>query len=160
MSSSRSFYDNCAYVQKTKQSESVGDYMMYPGKYYSDNACRNELGLVGGNDVSLFKGNMVDLESDLRGITRDLSLCSASKYKPQCNRCSKCTDGGLPCGCIACTKQNLAPLPSCQMMDLQNYTGDGLPPLRGCKYPKQTGPMYKPPVPQNGNLLDWIKSFF
>ena len=28
------------------------------------------LGLVGGNDVSLIKGNMVDLESDLRGITR------------------------------------------------------------------------------------------
>lgn len=28
------------------------------------------LGLVGGNDVSIIKGNQVDLESDLRGITR------------------------------------------------------------------------------------------
>ena len=46
------------------------------------------------------------------------------------------------------------------MMDLQQYTGDKLPQLRGCQYPKQTGPMYKPPVPQNSNLLDWVKSFF
>ena len=29
---------------------------------------RHMLGLVGGNEASLIKGNMVDLESDLRGI--------------------------------------------------------------------------------------------
>ena len=136
---SRLLYDNCAYVQKNKQSEEVGNYMFYAGKYYHDNQCRMELGQVGGNDVSIFKGNMVDLESDLRGITRDLSHCSENKYKPRCVYCSKCTTGGLPCGCVDCTKQNLAHLPNCQMVNLQRYTGIETP---------------------SNNVLDWFKSFF
>lgn len=42
------------------------------------------LGLVGGNDVSIIKGNQVDLESDLRGITRPTtrSLDAARVHTP------------------------------------------------------------------------------
>lgn len=42
---------------------------------------RHILGLVGGNEVSLIKGNMVDLESDLRGITLPNTFCPWRKYQ-------------------------------------------------------------------------------
>ncbi len=43
---------------------------------------RHILGLVGGNDVSLIKGNMVDLESDLRGINIPNTFCPSRQYQP------------------------------------------------------------------------------
>jgi hypothetical protein len=43
---------------------------------------RHILGLVGGNEVSLIKGNMVDLESDLRGINIPNTFCPQRQYQP------------------------------------------------------------------------------
>lgn len=43
---------------------------------------RHILGLVGGNDASLIKGNMVDLESDLRGINIPNTFCPWKQYQP------------------------------------------------------------------------------
>lgn len=62
----------------------AGGYSMIPQKYYHSNNSRNALGLVGGNEVSMITGNLVDLESDLRGVTRDLSNVPAKKYQPSC----------------------------------------------------------------------------
>jgi hypothetical protein len=62
----------------------AGGYTVIPQKFYHPNAGRNALGLVGGNEVSLASGNLVDLESDLRGITRDLSHAPSKKYQPSC----------------------------------------------------------------------------
>jgi len=62
----------------------AGGYSMIPQKYYNVNSARNALGLVGGNEVSMATGNLVDLESDLRGVTRDLSRVPAKKYQPMC----------------------------------------------------------------------------
>ena len=59
---------------------------MYPLKYESCSKCRVELGVVGGNNVSIIRGNLVDLENDLRGQTRPLTQpkqCSTKLYKPQ-----------------------------------------------------------------------------
>ena len=61
----------------------AGGYTQIPQKFYHPDAKRNALGLVGGNDVSLVAGNMVDVESELRGITRDLSKAPAKKYYPK-----------------------------------------------------------------------------
>ena len=44
-------------------------------------AAANMLGVVGGNDVSLIKGNMVDLESDLRGLNLPNTFCPERKYQ-------------------------------------------------------------------------------
>ena len=44
---------------------------------------RHQLGLVGGNDISIIKGNMVDLESDLRGINIPNTFCPERQYRPQ-----------------------------------------------------------------------------
>ena len=63
--------------------------------------CRHEFGLLGGTAVSHIKGNLVDLENDLRGQTRLLSHCPDKNYKPKCSWCRNC-DEGLPCGCIDC----------------------------------------------------------
>lgn len=62
----------------------AGGYTMIPQKFYHPNAGRNAIGLVGGNDVSIITGNMVDLESDLRNITRDLTRLPSRQYQPAC----------------------------------------------------------------------------
>jgi len=62
----------------------AGGYTQIPQKYYHTNAGRNALGLVGGNEVSVASGNLVDIESDLRGTTRDLSNAPSKKYQPSC----------------------------------------------------------------------------
>ena len=43
---------------------------------------RHMLGLVGGNAVSLPKGNIVDVESDLRGLNYPLTASPARQYQP------------------------------------------------------------------------------
>ena len=59
-------------------------------QHYNDMPCqlvhplpqRHILGLVGGNEVSLIKGNMVDLESDLKGINIPNTFCPTRQYQP------------------------------------------------------------------------------
>jgi hypothetical protein len=62
----------------------AGGYTQLPSKFYHPNASRNALGLVGGNEVSVASGNLVDVESDLRGTTRDLTNCPTRKFQPSC----------------------------------------------------------------------------
>lgn len=45
-------------------------------------SARHILGLVGGNEVSGIKGDTVDLESDLRGITRPTTRSNARQHQP------------------------------------------------------------------------------
>jgi len=82
MSSNRLSYDACAYQKSLQQSTSPLEYMLYNGKYENCAKCRIEFGTVGGNGVSLFSGNLVDLESELRGQTRNASLCPSTMYTP------------------------------------------------------------------------------
>ena len=112
MSSNRLIYDNCAYNKKIQESTSPLNYTLYPGKFENTSKCRIELGSVGGNGVSLFSGNLVDLESDLRNQSRPASLCPKNYYQPQCSNYSAVS--GLPCGEF--NKNNLVNQPSCQMV--------------------------------------------
>jgi hypothetical protein len=75
-------YDECSYKTELKKSTNLLEYMMYQGKYNNDSKCRFEFGLVGGNGVSIYCGNLVDLESDLRGQTRLLSDCPNNMFTP------------------------------------------------------------------------------
>ena len=79
MSSNRLMYDTCEY--NTRLNESVGtlEYTLDPIRYENCNKCRMELGVVGGSAVSHIQGNLVDLETDLMGITRKASLCPTKK---------------------------------------------------------------------------------
>jgi len=62
----------------------AGGYTQIPDRFYHASASRNALGLVGGNDVSIASGNLVDVESELRNITRDLSRAPTKNYVPAC----------------------------------------------------------------------------
>ena len=69
---------------RDQQSGGIFAYTQLPVKFENPNKCRNTLGLVGGSEVSNISGNLVDLESDLRGITRVQSKCIARQYQPAC----------------------------------------------------------------------------
>ena len=75
MSSNRLIYDTCEYQTRLNESANTLNYTLNPMRNENCNKCRMELGTVGGTNVSHIKGNLVDLETDLFGITRKASLC-------------------------------------------------------------------------------------
>jgi len=84
MSSNRLIYDQCEYDTRIEESTGTLAYMLNPLAHENKHKCRFELGLVGGNNVSITKGNIVDVESDLLGVTRKASLCPSRKFKNVC----------------------------------------------------------------------------
>lgn len=82
MSANRLSYDECSYKQALFQSVSPINYTLDPIKYERKDKCRVELGVVGGSEVSHIRGNLVDLENDLRGQRHPVTKCSAYKYQP------------------------------------------------------------------------------
>ena len=97
MSFNRLKYDNCTYKSDISQSMNVGNYALYLGKYHNNNQCRMTSNILQDNSVSVFKGNLVDLESDLRGQDRVLSKCSKFQYHPLFKQPEK---SGYPSGPI------------------------------------------------------------
>lgn len=79
MSSNRLNHDVCAYKQNMLENRNQLEYTLDPNKYYSANQCRPSLGIVGGNEVSPVMGNLVDMESNLRGQTQVNTRCPAKK---------------------------------------------------------------------------------
>tara|TARA_A100001388_G_C28474925_1_gene359547 strand:+ start:82 stop:534 length:453 start_codon:yes stop_codon:yes gene_type:complete len=123
MSSNRLIYDSCAY--KTKVNESVGplEYMLNPIRYENCNKCRMELGIIGGSNVSHIKGNLVDLETELKGITRKASQCPSKKYQSPCptGDLTNCPHKQINIPSTNCGKDRsldtqMLHLPSCQMI--------------------------------------------
>jgi hypothetical protein len=117
--------DTCAYQKQLTESTSTLNHLLDPSKYYNCNPCRINDGIVGGNSVSVYSGNLVDLESDLRGQTRYASKCPSLMFEPGTNvqgrsgnncpdNCSAKNAAGIPC--IASCKQNLVHLPECVML--------------------------------------------
>lgn len=132
MSSNRLIYDTCAYKKSLDQSVGPLSYLLNPIKYENCSKCRMELGIVGGTDVSQIKGNLVDLENDLRGATRTASLCPSNHYQPSCQ--DKIGDECQPrqinlqakgCGPKRSIDTELVHLPPCQMV---RYKPVPLPP--------------------------------
>ena len=83
MSSNRLMYDSCTYETRVKTSSGPYNYALYNGKFENSSKCTIERNIIGGNHVSLYSGNLVDLESDLRGQTRIASKCPSRKYTPK-----------------------------------------------------------------------------
>ncbi len=82
MSFNRTKYDNCSYKQDLKTSVDTLSHILAPYRYEHKDKCMHQLGFVGGTAVSHIQGNLVDLDSELRGQTRIISRCSANQYKP------------------------------------------------------------------------------
>jgi hypothetical protein len=82
MSSNRLLYDACEYKQRLHESVSSLDFLLDPIQFEHNKKCRIELGSVGGTNVSHVKGNLIDLENDLRGQNRPSTNCAEYKYIP------------------------------------------------------------------------------
>lgn len=89
MSWNRLNSDVCAYKNELAQSVGSLGWILDENRFYNTNNSRIEFGIVAGNDVSIIKGNLVDLESDLKGQTRLSSKC------PQLNYINPCPTGNM-----------------------------------------------------------------
>ena len=131
MSSNRLMYDTCEY--KTRLNENAGtlEYTLDTVRYENCNKCRMELGLVGGTAVSHIQGNLVDLETDLVGITRKASLCPTNKFNSSCatQNIANCQPNNIVYkdtnGNSHVIDTNKVHLPSCNMI---RYKPISLPP--------------------------------
>ena len=123
MSSNRLMYDTCEYKTRLNESVQPLNYMLDPMRYENCNKCRMELGILGGTSASHIKGNLVDLETDLKGITRKASLCPSQKFFSNCavNNIGNCRPNNIQInGSIPQTNRviDTTPihLPSCNMI--------------------------------------------
>lgn len=82
MSFNRTKYDTCSYKQNLQNNVSTLGYVLSPLNFENQSKCRHQLGFVGGTSVSHIKGNLVDLDSELRGQTRLVSKCGDNMYVP------------------------------------------------------------------------------
>lgn len=119
MSFNRTAYDSCTYTRNLKENVGVLSYVLSPYRFEHQNKCRHELGLIGGSAVSHVNGNLVDLESDLRGQTRFLGKCTANAARPMVQGAPIANDKTRP---IDTTPRHLK---SCQMI---SYRSVPLPP--------------------------------
>lgn len=84
MSFNRLTYDTCAYKHSLAESVGTLGWVLDPSRFENCNKCRIEFGVVGGTNVSHAKGNLVDLETELRGTTKLASKCPTLKYQNPC----------------------------------------------------------------------------
>lgn len=66
----------------TSRASSTISYLLDPLKYYHPSPSFMQSDMSSGNAVSVYAGNMVNLESDLTGRTRANTKCCAGKYLP------------------------------------------------------------------------------
>jgi hypothetical protein len=69
MSFNRTKYDNCSYKQDLKTSVETLSHILSPYRYEHKDKCIHQLGFLGGTAVSHIQGNLVDLDSELRGYS-------------------------------------------------------------------------------------------
>ena len=107
MSFNRTIYDTCSYNQNLQESVSTLSYILSPFRYEHKDKCRHQMGFLGGTAVSHIQGNLVDLDSELRGQTRFLSKCGNNQYVPT-------DDGIVKNDKTAPIDTTMLHLPSCQ----------------------------------------------
>jgi hypothetical protein len=118
MSFNRTKYDTCSYKIDLQTSVNTLGHILSPYRYEHKDKCMHELGFVGGTAVSHIQGNLVDLDSELRGQTRILSKCYNNLYTPSENNVVN-NDKTMP------INTNMNHLPSCQSI---MYRSVPLPP--------------------------------
>ena len=127
MSFNKLKYDNCSYKHELNESVGTLAYLLDPSRYENCNKCRMELGIIGGTNVSHIKGNLVDLETDLRGTTRLASKCPTKKYLNPCpdGDMNKCQPNNIvikqnPANSGSVLDTNMVHLQPCQMIRYRN----------------------------------------
>ena len=132
MSFNRLKYDTCAYRHELAESVGTLSWILDPNRFENTNKCRIEFGVVGGTNVSHVTGNLVDVESDLKGTTRLNTKCPTLEYMNPCpngtmNSCQpkKIVIRSTPTTQGRVVDTSMLHLPSCQMF---RYKPIPLPP--------------------------------
>lgn len=76
--------DPCAYNKRLSESTGVYSYVTYDGAYENCNRC------VYDHYTRPFDGDIVDVDSELKNITRPASKCPSRKYNPKCKHSPNC----------------------------------------------------------------------
>jgi hypothetical protein len=118
MSFNRTKYDNCSYKVDLKTNVDTLSHILSPYRYEHKDKCMHQLGFVGGTAVSHIQGNLVDLDSELRGQTRIITRCPTNQYVPSDDNIVN-NDKTSP------INTNMNHLPSCQSI---MYRSVPLPP--------------------------------
>jgi len=84
-SSNRLPYDECSYAQKIGDSTSPFQYRTYMGAYENCEKCKYD------KFWKPFDVEIVDVESELKNITRPSTKCANLKYTPSCKKSAMCT---------------------------------------------------------------------
>jgi len=129
-------YDSCAYKQELAQSTTPLSYVLDPIKYENCSKCRNELGLVGGTAVSHVRGNLVDLENDLRNQNRPNTHCPSYKYLPATTHYVQGKEYIKPV-CHPKVDTDMLHLKPCQMTNYRSVPGTPSLDLYQCGAPYQ-----------------------
>jgi len=96
----RSSYDTCALKQKNSQSTDPFNWTTDSGVVENKETCFLAASPFMHNPYHSIPTNSIDIESDLRGQTRNLSKCSSHKFNPQTakpinTQLTECTDERL-----------------------------------------------------------------
>ncbi len=83
-SSNRLVYDECAYAQKLGDSTSPFQYRTYMGAYENCDKCKYD------KFWRPFDPEIVDVESELKNISRPATKCANLKYSPTCKKSNMC----------------------------------------------------------------------
>jgi len=83
-SSNRLPYDECAYAQRLYESTTPYQYRTYVGAYENGDKCRLD------KFWRPFDAQIVDVESELKNISRPATKCGILKYHPDCKKSAKC----------------------------------------------------------------------
>jgi hypothetical protein len=113
MSLNRLIYDSCEYKKSLKESVSPLAYQIFPEAHEHSAKCRIEFGQNSGTTGvstpmgtnSIYNGNLIDIENDLKNITRPYSRCPNKKFQYNNSyQCKKCIMG-LPCNSNKCNNK-------------------------------------------------------
>lgn len=83
-SSNRLRYDLCAYEKDLSESVSPFAYRTYGGAYENGEKCKKD------KFWKRIDADVIDVESDLKNITRPATKCPGLKYNPKCQKSGQC----------------------------------------------------------------------
>lgn len=83
--SNRSIYDTCAYTKQIYESTQPLAYALYAGYGENCNKCVDDRFYV------KYEPALINIDSELKNLTRPISKCDQFKYNPNCSKSGLCT---------------------------------------------------------------------
>jgi hypothetical protein len=118
-------YDKCNIDKKNQESEGPFKYMTSKVRENQGSCWQNSSPFM-HNHFNFIPSSNIDIESDLRNQTRQLTRCPEGRFDPtkldNCKNCKNC-DTGLPCDCGHCKQTKYeSKLKECDTGLIPSYT--------------------------------------